>query len=137
MRLTRTLEFATSLRYVLPDLSDQENRQRFGEKCQQHGHNYHLEVTVRGEVDPVTGMVIDLKRLQDILDREVMDRFDHRDLNCDTAYFEKLVPTPENFVRVIRELLVEALPEGIELDRIRLQPDSETWVDWVEAESRV
>ena len=120
MRLTRAIEFATSLRYLLPDLSDQENRRRFGEKCQQHGHNYHLEVTVRGEVDPVTGMVIDLKRLQDILDREVMDRFDHRDLNCDTAYFEKLVPTPENFVRVIRELLVEALPDGIELDRIRL-----------------
>ncbi len=137
MRLTRAIEFATSLRYLLPDLSDQENRRRFGEKCQQHGHNYHLEVTVRGEVDPVTGMVIDLKRLQDILDREVMDRFDHRDLNCDTAYFEKLVPTPENFVRVIRELLVEALPDGIELDRIRLQPDSETWVDWVEPESRV
>ena len=136
MRLTRTLEFATSLCYVLPDLSDQENRQRFGEKCQQHGHNYHLEVTVRGEVDPITGMVIDLKRLQDILDREVMDRFDHRDLNFDTAYFEKLVPTPENFVRVIRELLVEALPDGIALDRIRLQPDSETWVDWVEPESR-
>ena len=137
MRLTRAIEFSTSLRYRLPDLSDAENRQRFGEKCQQHGHNYQLAVTVRGEVDPITGMVIDLKRLQDILDREVMDRFDHRDLNCDTAYFEKLVPTPENFVLVIRELLVEALPDGVELDRIRLQPDSETWVDWVEPESRV
>ena len=57
-------------------------------------------------------MVVDLKEIQDLLEREVMERFDHRDLNCDTPYFEKLPPTPENFARVIREILVEALPEG-------------------------
>ncbi len=128
VRLSRAIEFSTSLRYALPDLSEAENRARFGKKASQHGHNYRLEVTVRGEVDPVSGMVIDLKDIQDILDREIMTRFDHRDLNCDTPYFEKMPPSPENFVRVIRDLLVEALPAGM-LDRIRLQPDEETWVE--------
>lgn len=135
LTLTRAIEFATSLRYSLPDLSEAECRERFGEKARQHGHNYRLELTVRGEVDPHTGMVVDLKDIQDILEREVMERFDHRDLNCDTPYFEKLLPTPENFVSVLRELLVEALPEGLCLDRLRLQPDADTWVDWLEPDA--
>ncbi len=135
VRLSRVIEFATSLRYALPDLSEAENRERFGVRAAQHGHNYRLVVTVRGEVDPVNGMVIDLKEIQDVLDREVMARFDHRDLNQDTTYFEKMPPTPENFARVIREILVETLPTGM-LDRIRLQPDEETWVEIVEPEAR-
>lgn len=135
VRLSRAVEFSTSLRYALPDLSEQENRARFGARASQHGHNYRLVVTLRGEPDPVTGMVIDLKQVQDVLDREIMARFDHRDLNCDTPYFEKMPPTPENFVRVIRELLVEALPAG-SLDRLRLQPDEDTWVELAEAAER-
>jgi 6-pyruvoyltetrahydropterin/6-carboxytetrahydropterin synthase len=134
VRISRAIEFSTSLRYARPDLSEQENRARFGEKARQHGHNYRLELTVRGEVDPVTGMVVDLKEIQDLLEREIGERFDHRDLNCDTPYFEKAPPTPENFVRVIREILVEALPEGVALDRLRLQPDPDTWVELVESE---
>jgi 6-pyruvoyltetrahydropterin/6-carboxytetrahydropterin synthase len=132
-RLSRAIEFSTSLRYALPDRSDQENERLFGARARQHGHNYRLEVTLRGEPDPVTGMVMHLKDLQDVLDREVMARFDHRDLNCDTTYFEKQVPTPENLVCVIRALLVEALPPG-SLDCIRLQPDEDTWVEWIEPE---
>ena len=132
--LSRAVEFSTSLRYALPDLSEAENLARFGDRARQHGHNYRLELTVRGEVDPVTGMVTDLKDIQDVLDREVMDRFDHRDLNCDTPFFEKLVPSPENFVRVLRELLVAALPPEVRLVRLRLQPDADTWVEWIEPE---
>lgn len=132
VRLTRAIEFSTSLRYAHPDLSDAENRARFGPKAAQHGHNYRLEVSVRGEVDPESGMVVDLKDIQELLDREVMARFDHKDLNADTPCFEKLVPTPENFALVIRELLIDALPDGVALDRLRLQPDSDTWVDLVE-----
>ncbi len=131
IRLSRAIEFSASLRYAQPDLSEQENRARFGAKAAQHGHNYRLELTVRGEVDPVTGMVVDLKDLQEVLDREIMARFDHRDLNGDTPYFEKMPPTPENFARVVREILVEALPPGM-LDRIRLQPEEDTWVEIVE-----
>ena len=135
VRLTRAIEFSTSLRYALPDLSEVANLERFGAKARQHGHNYRLEVTVRGEVDPVTGMVVDLKLVQDLLEREVMERFDHKDLNCDTPYFEKLVPSPENLALLIRELLVEALPDGVAFDRLRLRPDSDTWVDVVEPSS--
>jgi 6-pyruvoyltetrahydropterin/6-carboxytetrahydropterin synthase len=130
VRLTRAIDFSTSLRYRNPDLSEAENRELFGAKSAQHGHNYRLEVTLRGEVDPATGMVIDLKDLQAVLDREVMARFDHRDLNRDTPYFEKEPPTPENFVRVIERLLAAALPAGL-LDRLRLQEDPDTWVEWV------
>ena len=128
VRLTRAIEFSTSLRYWNADLSEEENRRLFGRKALQHGHNYRLEVTLRGEPDSVTGMVIDLKQLQDVLDREVMARFDHRDLNRDTPYFDKLPPTAENLVLVIRRLLVAALPPGL-LDRIWLQQDGRTYVE--------
>jgi 6-pyruvoyl-tetrahydropterin synthase len=83
---------------------------------------------VRGEPDPRTGMVIDLKDVQDLLEREIMERFDHRDLNRDTPYFEKDAPTHENFARVIERILLAALPAGW-LDRIRLQPEADTWVE--------
>ena len=131
VRLTRAIEFSSSLRCARPDLSAEENARLFGRRASQHGHNYRLEVTLRGEPDPVTGMVIDLKRLQELLEREIMSRFDHRDLNRDTDYFEKDPPTPENFLRVIERLLRAALPPGL-LDRIRLQQDEDLWVDWIE-----
>ena len=134
VRLTRAIDFSTSLRYWNPELSEAENRRLFGRKAEQHGHNYRLEVTLRGEPDPTTGMVIDLKDLQELLDREIMARFDHRDLNRDTPYFEKQPPTPENFVRLIQRLLAVALPPGL-LDRVRLQEDPDTWVELVETQA--
>src|SRR5437762_12901171 len=81
--LTRKIEFSASHVYHNPNLSTEENRRIFG-KCNNphgHGHNYTLEVSVAGEPDPVTGMVLDLKELKDILEREVMRRMDHRHLN--------------------------------------------------------
>jgi 6-pyruvoyltetrahydropterin/6-carboxytetrahydropterin synthase len=128
--LTRAVELSTSLRYWNPELSDAENLALFGPKTQQHGHNYRLEVTLRGRPDRVTGMVIDLKDLQDVLDREIVARFDHRDLNRDTPYFEKQPPTPENFALVIQRLLEDALPPGL-LAGLRLQEDADTWVEWL------
>ncbi len=131
VRLTRAIEFSSSLRCARPDLSNEENARLFGRRASQHGHNYRLEVTLRGEPDPQTGMVIDLKHLQELLEREIMARFDHRDLNRDTDFFEKDPPTPENFLCVIERLLRAALPPG-SLDRIRLQQDEDLWVDWIE-----
>ncbi len=128
VEITRAIEFSSSLRYCLPDLTEAENRERFGVAAAQHGHNYRLEVTLAGEPDPVTGMVLDLKDLQEILDREVMARFDHRDLNTDTGFFEKVPPTPENVAVCIHRLLTEALPEGL-LYRVRLRQDEDLWVD--------
>jgi 6-pyruvoyltetrahydropterin/6-carboxytetrahydropterin synthase len=134
VRLTRAIEFSTSLRYWRSDLSAAENERLFGRATARHGHNYRLEVTLRGEPDPVTGMVIDLKQLQEVLDAEIMVRFDHRDLNADTPYFDEEVPTPENFARLIHRLLLAALPEGM-LDRIRLEQSADLWVEVVEPEA--
>ena len=131
LRLTRAIDFSASLRYARPQLSPQENERVFGSKAFQHGHNYRLEVTLRGEPDAVTGMVLDLKDLQEILEREVMERFDHKDLNTDTPYFEKVPPTPENFVQVIHRILVAALPAGM-LDRLRLREQDDLWVDLID-----
>jgi len=134
VRITRAIEFSASLRYWLPDLPAAENERLFGPAARQHGHNYRLEVTLRGEPDPVTGMVLDLKELKDVLEREVMARFDHRDLNADTPYFEKVPPTPEHLARVLHRILLSALPEGM-LDRVRLFQDADLWVDVVEPET--
>ena len=133
VRITRAIDFSASLRYARGELSDDENAALFGSRARHHGHNYRLEVTLRGEPDPVTGMVLNLKDLQQILDDEIMARFDHRDLNLDTPYFEKDPPSPENFARVIRRILIAALPHGM-LDRIRLQQDADLWVDVIEPE---
>jgi 6-pyruvoyltetrahydropterin/6-carboxytetrahydropterin synthase len=129
VRLTRAIEFSSSLRYALPGLSEDENRALFGPAARQHGHNYRLEVTVEGVPDPATGMVIDLKELKDVLEREIVERFDHRDLNRDTSWFEKQPPTPERFALVLHELLREAL--GGLLHGLRLRQDEDLWVDVV------
>jgi 6-pyruvoyltetrahydropterin/6-carboxytetrahydropterin synthase len=127
--LTRSADFSASLRLALPDLSDADNRALFGAAASQHGHNYRIEVTVRGEPDPVTGMVMDLAELKAVIEREVMSRFDHRDLNRDTPYFEKTPPTPERFAAVLFEILRAAL--GERLHALRLRQDEDLWVDVV------
>ena len=119
VRLSRAIEFAASLRVARPDLDEADNRRLFGLQATQHGHNFRLEVTVRGVPDPITGMVMNLTELEDLLEREIMQRFDHRDLNQDTTFFEKDPPTAENLAALIHRLLLEALPPGA-LDRIRL-----------------
>ena len=133
VRLTRSIDFSASLRWWRNDLPAEENRRRFGRRAAQHGHNYRLEVTLRGEPDPVTGMLIELGALKAILEREIMARFDHKDLNADTPFFEKDPPTPENLARVIFRLLAGALPAG-SLERIRLHPGPDLWVDVMEPE---
>jgi 6-pyruvoyltetrahydropterin/6-carboxytetrahydropterin synthase len=126
--VTRSIEFSSSMRYGRADLSEEENRARFGLHANRHGHNYRLEVTLRGAPDPVTGMVINLTELKAILEAEVMARFDHRDLNDDTDFFEKRPPTPENVALVIFELLEPAIPDGL-LARVRLHAGADTFVD--------
>lgn len=87
--------------------SDEENFRVFG-KCSlpnYHGHNYELEVKVVGEVDEKTGFVLDLKQLSDLIQEQVVNRFDHKNLNLDTEEFRHLNPTAENIVVVIYHLL--------------------------------
>jgi 6-pyruvoyltetrahydropterin/6-carboxytetrahydropterin synthase len=131
--VTRAVDFAASLRYWRADLSEPENRALFGRFASQHGHNYRLEVTVQGEPDAATGMVMDLKDLKAVIEREITARFDHHDLNRDTSFFEKVPPTPEHFARVIHELLRTAL--GDRLHGVRLRQDEDLWVDVVAADA--
>jgi 6-pyruvoyltetrahydropterin/6-carboxytetrahydropterin synthase len=133
VRLTRSADFSASLRYWNPSLSEAENRALYGRCAAQHGHNYRIEVTVQGEPDPVTGMVMDLAELKEVIEREVMARFDHRDLNRDTPYFEKRPPTPEQFAVVLHGLLRTAL--GERLAAVRLRQDEDCWVDVTEGDA--
>ncbi len=130
VRVTRAIEFSASLRYRASGLSDAQNRELFGLSAEQHGHNYRLEVTVRGEPDSKSGMVINLTDLKAILEREVMSRFDHKDLNADTEFFKDVPPTPENLASVIHKVVAAALPAGM-FDRLRLYQDSDLYVDVV------
>lgn len=133
VRVTRAIEFSSSLRYQSAGLSDAQNRELFGLAAEQHGHNYRLEVTVRGEPDPRSGMVINLVELKAILEREVMSRFDHKDLNSDTPFFKDVPPTPENLAAVIHRVLVAGLPEGL-FDRLRLYQDADLYVEIIGVE---
>src|SRR3954449_829486 len=96
--LTRKAEFSAAHYYHNPHWSAEENQRIFG-KCANlngHGHNYTLEVTVKGEIDPRTGFVVDLKDLKDTMEREVVAAMDHRHLNKEVPEFASLVPTTEN-----------------------------------------
>lgn len=111
IRLTRKYHFCTAHRLHAAGLSDEENVRLFG-KCNNpngHGHNYYLEVTVAGEPDPVTGMIVNLGELDAIVNERVVKRFDHKHLNLDTEEFRELNPTSENVVKVIWDLLAPEL----------------------------
>lgn len=111
---TRTYEFAAAHRLDSPHLDAGANQELFG-KCNNpagHGHNYLLEVTVGGTVDPSTGMLLDPRDLDDAVNEQVVDRYDHRHLNYDLPEFRETIPTSENLVRVIWERLEPALPAG-------------------------
>jgi 6-pyruvoyltetrahydropterin/6-carboxytetrahydropterin synthase len=128
--LTRKLEFSASHLYHNPALSAEENRRIFG-KCNNpngHGHNYTLEVTVRGDVDPRSGFVVDLRELKDILNREVMDALDHRFLNKEVPEFRDQIPTTENLSIAIWQRLEPKLRVA-RLHRVRLYETPDLFVD--------
>src|SRR6185295_5817266 len=107
----RKEHFNSAHRLYRKDWSDEKNKEVFG-LCSNplyHGHNYNLEVKVSGEIDPVTGYVIDLKILKDIIHEEVLDKFDHRNLNEDTEEFRDLNPTAENIAVVIYDKIRKRL----------------------------
>ena len=123
VRITRIVGFSAAHRYHSASLSEEENQRVFG-KCNRphgHGHNYRLEVTVGGRVDPVTGMVMNLADLDRILREVVVDRLDHSFLNYDIEHFAEVVPTSENIVLWLREQLRPVIDEiGIDLRSLRL-----------------
>ena len=129
--LTRRAEFSASHYYHSPALSAEENRRLFGKlnNPHGHGHNYMLEVTVAGEPDPVTGMVLDLKELKEILQHEVMEVFDHKFINEQVPVLAGQVPTTENIARAIWGLLAGKITRG-RLHHIRLYETPDLFVDF-------
>jgi 6-pyruvoyltetrahydropterin/6-carboxytetrahydropterin synthase len=129
--LTRKAEFAASHYYHNPALSAEENRRLFG-KCNNpngHGHNYTLEVTVKGQVDPRSGFVIDLRQLKDTMNREVLEAMDHRFLNKEVPEFATRIPTTENLAIAIWQRLASKLNEA-QLHRVRVYETEDLFVDF-------
>jgi 6-pyruvoyltetrahydropterin/6-carboxytetrahydropterin synthase len=125
--LTRRVNFAAAHRYRRPEWDDARNATTFG-LCARpnfHGHSYVCEVTVRGSVDPLTGFVVDLGLLDRTLQREVRDRFDHRNINLDVPEFAdgKLVPSGENLARFILERVQLALGSAATVTSVSVAED--------------
>ncbi|MBE9018618.1 6-pyruvoyl tetrahydropterin synthase [Chroococcidiopsis sp. CCALA 051] len=121
--LTISTHFSAAHRLAHPDLNQQENTEIYG-KCARpngHGHNYHLEVTVKGKIHPRTGMIVDLSALNQAIEDLVIEPLDHTFLNKDIAYFAKVVPTAENIAVYISNVLQQPVRElGAELHKVKL-----------------
>jgi 6-pyruvoyltetrahydropterin/6-carboxytetrahydropterin synthase len=127
--LTKRIEFAAAHRYHKDEWDEAKNRAVFG-RCSNapaHGHNYLLDVTVSGDVDPKTGMVINLFDLKRVL-LHVLEEFDHKNLNLDMPYFADRIPTSENLARVLWTKLAEQKDIGV-LHSIRLYEDEDLYAD--------
>lgn len=127
----RKARFNAAHRLYRPDWDDATNQKVFG-LCNNpnfHGHNYTLEVKVIGDIDPETGYVMDLKILKDIINEQVLERFDHKNLNLDTEEFKNLNPTAENIAVVIYGLIRAQLEPKFEL-KIRLYETENNYVEY-------
>ncbi|HEX5725747.1 MAG TPA: 6-carboxytetrahydropterin synthase [Longimicrobiaceae bacterium] len=136
MQLTRAVRFSAAHRYWRPEWSEERNRAVFGPCANPHGHghDYLLEVTVAGRVDPETGFSVDLGALDRVLRAEVTEKLDHQHLNHAVPEFAPggLVPTTENLLLLLRGRLAPRLPPGARLVRLRLHESRDLYVDWLE-----
>jgi len=132
MLITRKAEFSASHSTARPDWTPEKNAEVYGASANLygHGHNYVLEVTLEGEPDPITGMVVDLKDLKAIINQRVIDVFDHRHLNHEVVPFDKIVPTTENIARDIWRRLAPEFSNGARLHQIRLWETADLFVDY-------
>jgi 6-pyruvoyltetrahydropterin/6-carboxytetrahydropterin synthase len=132
MLLTRRAEFSASHVCSNPSLTDADNSAIYGNAANPngHGHNYVVEVTVEGEIDPLTGMVFDLRELKQVLNEEVIEPMDHRFLNREVPPFDRVVPTTENVALEIWKRLKPRLDRnGVHLRNVRLYETADLYVD--------
>ena len=111
-----------------PRLSDDENRRLFGKCVNLHGHNYALDVVVAGKINDDSGYVMDLKVLSDVMQQQVIQHVDHRNLNTDVPWLKGRIPTTENLVQAFWERLQPELPEGL-LRAVRLWETDKNWAE--------
>jgi len=138
MLITRRAEFSAAHVCRNPALSDSENEQIYGVEAapRGHGHNFVVEITLEGAPDPVTGMTYDLKKLRELIQKEVLDVYDHRFLNLEVPPFDRIIPTPENIAAEIWRRLARVLKEpGVRLYRVRLYDTEDSWVDYQEEQA--
>ncbi len=135
IRMTRRYAFSAAHVLARPDWSDERNRAVYGNCANPggHGHNYVLEVTVRGEIDPASGRVVPAERLDALVQRRVLELLDHRFLNREIAEFESEVPTVENIARFAWRALKGELSPAV-LDRVRLVETQNNSVEYREEE---
>ena len=127
--ITRKIEFSAGHRLFNPNFSDEQNKATFG-LCNNpngHGHNYVLEVTLSGEVCNDTGMVFDLKELKKLIQREIIDKVDHKNLNVDVDYLKSIIPTAENLAIKFWEILEPKITKG-RLHEIKLYESERNYV---------
>lgn len=117
--ITRRFDFSASHQYLRPDWTAAQNEAAFGPNVRQHGHNYRLEVSLEGPIDPLTGMIMNLTEVKRIVGR-VLERYDHRNLNVDHPAFAERLPTTEHIAMQLAQEIAPALPGGVRLARIRL-----------------
>ena len=130
--VTRLLRFNAAHRVHNPALSDAENTALFG-KCNNpnwHGHNYTLEVSVRGPIDARTGYVMDLGKLKGVVERTVVDQVDHRNVNLEVAFMRDVNPTTENLVVAMWREIEPALPGDARLVRLKLWETENNYVEY-------
>ena len=136
IELTRRATFSASHYYWNDAWSQEKNEQVFGRCARRngHGHNYTLEVTVAGEPDPVTGFVVDLKWLKDVIESKVLGAFDHRHLNVEVPEFaeSRLIPTTENIANAAWKRLEPAVTQanGARLSRVRVYETPEIFAEY-------
>ena len=129
--VTRKAHFSAAHRLFNPEFSDSMNEEIF-DKCNNvrgHGHNYELEVTVKGVPDPATGYVIDLKRLARIMDEEILEKVDHKHLNHDVDFLRGVIPTAENLAILFWQILEPNITSGT-LHSVRLYESDNNYVEY-------
>jgi 6-pyruvoyltetrahydropterin/6-carboxytetrahydropterin synthase len=129
--VTRRLKFNAAHRVHNPAFSDERNRETFG-KCNNphgHGHNYVLDVSVSGEIDPETGYVMDLSRLNKLVEREVVNQVDHHNLNVDVPFMQGIIPTAENLIVAFWRILSPAVAPAT-LTRLVLWETDNNYVEY-------
>jgi 6-pyruvoyltetrahydropterin/6-carboxytetrahydropterin synthase len=132
MVISKKVEFSASHICRSAQLTDAENERVYGPAANPlgHGHNYVVEVAVEGEPDPVTGMILDLKRLKEILDERVLEVYDHRLLNREVSPFDRVVPTVENIAIDIWNRMVPCIGGRARLYSVRVHESSDLSVEY-------
>jgi 6-pyruvoyltetrahydropterin/6-carboxytetrahydropterin synthase len=132
VRVTRRLHFSAAHKLGRKDWSREKNEEVFGLCASEnwHGHNYEMDVTVSGRIDPETGFVFDLKHLRQKVEDLIITDVDHRNLNLDVSWMKDVNPTTENLVVAIWKRLADQMPDGVKLERLILWETPRNYVEY-------